>query len=794
MGSKYYYSLSINFNSGDIKIGVDESSFSFYLGEIVKKKPSVVSEEDGKHIIVFAGAYPGIEIKYVLEPSKIKEYIVLTNKNCPSEIRIGLKLEKCSLFYDEKERVYKVIDPKYVEMFKFDTPHIIYEDHNMSSNLDNCLKYYVDVEKSEIVYQINKEVLKNKYPVKIDPSFVFNTSRLINSGAVFSSLNRSNEVYITGQTYEEDYVAEAIDSTVAFSSDDVVFEKDITLIIPYFYEYIDSVGINITDGRRSLNYKSTVSTNTIDSFTYGYVRLTLPYEDSVDYKSSDFYISIRAKLSQQVYGEFYLDFIRKITYIPNSGIKFSMSNDVRILSNSIGSDFFIGTPITFKPLEYSIIPYDFFDPEDADFEKLDNTETFKNQPKIVEGKSSIFGAYFDYDEGTIPVNSSKSISGSGYTVVGGNQKSFTNNLNIVLKSAINDRTNIQEESPIKRPYKYVHTDDYFFSLNSGDGAIKKENILINKNYFSLIPKVKSLLSFSGDKMRSVSDVTISEMQESDIGGYHTTIEFDDTDNVCRQSFSNSYPVTLEDESVESWSFKDVDDGYLGCKMVALIDGAFRRFNIIGGSKDKIVLEGKVADIVGKINKFVILAFAPKKLKIIYKSKEYDDFNFTLVPSSINSNGEIEFEKISLPIYSYAPSEIVSSFYNERTGFGGISKDVSISGRKQFSSQGDSSQNLDLNPFIVFDDGGFAFLTPKGESLTELFVPREYADRDLVVYAEAPEASSTVTPSIFLKNGSKVSSGTGITVESVGEDNLVFKISIDLSLFDFTHITFAYTVL
>lgn len=236
MSKDFYYSLSINTEEGSMKFTIDNNSvFKIKFVGISKKQPKIKSLPGGEYEIFFPNAYPSTDIKYIFDSDKVKEFITLKNASSPNEIVMEISLEKCVLFEDKKTKNIKILGQDQVELFSFDYPVIIKEEHNKNNFLEKSISMKIEnIEPSKftIRYLFNKDLMEKSYPINIDPTFIFNTRINRNVDIIKNDFNAGNFMYITGKSTANKFVDEAkkvriLNSASSVDSvDDIVINSD----------------------------------------------------------------------------------------------------------------------------------------------------------------------------------------------------------------------------------------------------------------------------------------------------------------------------------------------------------------------------------------------------------------------------------------------------------------------------------------------------------------------------------------------------------------------------------------
>lgn len=497
--SLFYYGLKIDVENNSLWVYVDNSSVEMVFLDPLKANPKIVKNENG-YDLKYLNIYKGIDIFYEFRESSIKEIIIIKNKRSIKDFNIKFNLVNCSLVHVPKEKAYKFLDKNDNELFGFGHSHPVIEDHNKEYNLEPYFSMKYDGPSCELKYNIKKTIPKEAFPIKIDPSFNFNTSLKRNLSSYQSEISRHNYLYITGQSYDSTigrFVSDATYNKTAdtFQSDDVVFEKDIRLILPYNYTNMDQATVLIKQGARETparSYTLNQDTDDLGGRTYKYIDITLP-----ENRPSQISLQCDAHFSIGTYGDFWTAYKRTFTLLPSVNIKFNSEDSIQTKITDGTSEFYtlyrlsVGNIGSFSPLEYHVIPY-YLVPSDS--EDLAKTTTFKLTPTKVEHMSPfVLNTSFDFDMGTLP-------NPANY-----DSSSFTNMAYIILKSAVNSRTSIEEDVSFTKRYKYIDSGDFVFSLSTNYGIIGQEKIAILSTPFYVSLKQKSQYYYSAGSNQTIKD-------------------------------------------------------------------------------------------------------------------------------------------------------------------------------------------------------------------------------------------------------------------------------------------------
>ena len=194
----FYYSFSIDIEKKSLKIGVDDRYYLYLIfPEFYNFSPKITSEDDG-YVLFLPNIIRGIDIKYNLLSSQIKEYIIVKSYASSQVLDMYFNLDGCLLLKDNKKFV--VLGKNKSELFNFEPPVIIPEAHNIKNISNSFCKMSLDEEKKKISYSFNKKIFPDSiYPVTIDPTFNFNTKIQLSSTALRTDFNSSNYMFVTGE-------------------------------------------------------------------------------------------------------------------------------------------------------------------------------------------------------------------------------------------------------------------------------------------------------------------------------------------------------------------------------------------------------------------------------------------------------------------------------------------------------------------------------------------------------------------------------------------------------------------
>jgi len=674
MTKKFYYSISMNFETNSIIIGVDDSNFTMFFRTEKKVEPIIKPTNYG-YKVTYKKLWEGINIVYELREDSIKESIIIQNNNFPSQIFIDIKTENC--FIAQENDKYIIVDKDNTEIFSIPFPYVVNNKLNKHIDMKQFCNFEKDDSDSFFKYTFNKKIIKN-FPIIVDPTFSFNTSYSRNYSYVRSVFDKYNTMLLTGATNFNNFISEELSSTngkINTMSDDVIFESTISVIFPWVTE--GSVSFNMSKGNKTIRISSKLigSIGGVNSdIPFAYVDIEIPF-------SSPGNIEINCLLKTPSYNDldFPISYKKPITYMPKIGI---FSNDYITGSTNILSvkNLTIQQVSSFKPIEYSVIPYD-LDASEQDYRDMGRTVSFKRTAKKVEAKSPYrLTTYFDIDDSTVPVPTTSIFTGDETSEGGGFCYSFANNLNAILRSAINNRVNTHESTDLKKKYIYISNRD--ITLYKRDRQISDTIVFIPslKPFFYFIMKNEGTLQDYCDSNK----MTITEMGEG-IKDDHTTLDFIDVP-VFSQKFNGSYRVEFDysfgygsgytDETVIDENnpgidipYKSIDNNLLKQGvLVANKDGLLKTYRIFYSTQYKIVLKGRAASYLKDSTSFSIFFFNFDKITLISSTGKSLTQRFDLLKDYLDTeNGSLIYNEIS---YSTGGTgeNIVANLYDEYLGF------------------------------------------------------------------------------------------------------------------------------
>ncbi len=189
-----------------------------------------------------------------------------------------------------------------------------------------------------------------------------------------------------------------------FSSDSVIFNRDMSIVFPYFTpDYVKYIDVDIyqktskTSLILSLDLENSLKSSSYiindETINYVYANITLPSNIN-----GNFEIMATVYCNGTTY-----KYIRKLYFINKLDINFSKSNQylTKDLSGSVKSDLIVGHSSDLRISEYSLIPYDFNG--GVNNSNLANTKTFSNSISKIETNNFRKNIHFDFDPITIPV-------------------------------------------------------------------------------------------------------------------------------------------------------------------------------------------------------------------------------------------------------------------------------------------------------------------------------------------------------------------------------------------------------
>jgi len=405
--TKKNYIFGVDVLSKTFKITVGRSCFFMCFPDFNFSK--IVFGENSISIIE---ALSGIDIVYKTSNNFVKEDIIIKDKNHVNNIRCQVSMKNCMIFYNKINKNYSIIGNKGKDIFSFGK----ITSYNSKKEIESFAKISYDSLLNIILYSF-KTLSLNEYPITVDPTFLFPSEAKTASKDDISS---QNNMFIVGLSSADKLIEDAEEITnpltgskqKLFSSDDVVFEKDIQVIFPYLNpNNVDSVSLQIehSGSLRNLTFpKSGDNAFVIASYLVGETLVSYIYV--VFSLKSNLVGTVKVigdvNFNPDLYGNFSVSFSRTFFFVFDVNLRMSSENIVynnenELLKNNIVVSHFS----KFSPLEYNILPYEF---EDENINKFTETVTFSIAPTKVENRNPArTNVHFKFDPSIIPTPSFK---------------------------------------------------------------------------------------------------------------------------------------------------------------------------------------------------------------------------------------------------------------------------------------------------------------------------------------------------------------------------------------------------
>ena len=672
-----FYSIEADFDKHSIILGVDGSFFSMQFEDVLNFNP-VITPGDHKSTFLFYNIYEGIDIRYDFKEDNIKETIIIKNGSAKKSFSVKIKCKNCSIVFDKSDQMYRIIDTEENRLFTIEEPYVM-EGRRKSTLLRNFVKMLV--KNDSLFYSFNHSDVK-KYPVNVDPSFVFNTNYQNSGEIIRDDFDSRNIMLVTSQTYGDNFLQEIQDleedenNNVHKLSDDVVFENGVRLYFPWILSGgTKEVKIIVEKGKEKKRFSETLNP-VIQEFTlagipidYSYTDIDLSFSNSGTIKISCYFVgdSPENLMSSGGYNPRLIDgpytylskyklmstiYTRRLTFLPK--IKISQPLGQSFVKGGYGdleTDGFeinnlkIENTDSFKPWKYFICPYT-LDLPDNELSFYYN-DMFEISPHTVEEKTTpFFRCFFNFVENGNAPEPKETIIGSGsgasplLKVGRTGIKSFVNEINVTLKSAVNNRTNIDNGHFFRRRYSYISPHDFYLK-KIGSNAQDVRDITLRlymKTFFHFVLKEDCDITDYIEYYGNGSLFSVSEKDDGQ-GGRYTSIESNRP--LFIQFFLGSY---------EGKSFTKIHENILANSFLYLeINGLIYKYKILGNSDTEIRLEGRHYVDIMSARAFCVGFFNPTRAFFTNDSKEGKIVK--LSRSSINNNGELVFNPIPYNTYS-----------------------------------------------------------------------------------------------------------------------------------------------
>lgn len=390
---KNNYSVELDEQNGIMHIMSAGVSLSL---DFIGMKTSRVIVRDDKIAII--DAYTKTDIIYNLMNSGIKEKILLKSRFSPQKIDIQITPKDCHITYNPYGRYYSAIGKNEIEFFRFSNPKI---EGNRDLERRNAAKMIFDQQRSLLTYTFKKNIMRGSYPVLVDPTFIF-FSQTDFPQTTISRTSRNDTMFVSTPNTIDSLIENSVEGYVPhlgrnqkyFSSDDVVFGRDLRIFFPFVdTSEVTKVKISILQGDSEIyeTFNSSgssqfqIGTYNVDgnSVDYIYVDMSLPsaFERKIN-------VLGEVSLDSSKYGDFKLFYERSLNYIPSVDLQLSFNDSFITTSDGSGylnANLIVSHDSSFKPFEYNVLPFEFDDDHIDDFA---NTETFLASPFKIENQSS----------------------------------------------------------------------------------------------------------------------------------------------------------------------------------------------------------------------------------------------------------------------------------------------------------------------------------------------------------------------------------------------------------------------
>lgn len=668
MDNKFYYSFNIDNETGRLSIGVDDVLFSMGYADSNDIDPVVRTTSSGYNVF-YRNIYDGIDIEFVLDPTSIKEFIYVKNADSKNEFYVDLDIENGYISYERKKKQHNISDRNSKIMFSLPDPYIVDMENRY---LKNFVKLKLDKKNNRFRYTFDHRGVK-KYPIKIDPSFVFNTKIKNHGGVTYGIFDSQNKMIVTGNETAQGIVDEIselaleTDGQVKIASDDVVFEENLVLIFPE--PMAKKANVILKKGNKTEVGAYDVVHVAVDingeDVIFSGVFITIPFSSpgSVDVSCS--FPDTKAEQSSIIQGGSpYVFFTenrgypvitkRKFTYLPKIDAIFNNQIDCF----GVGSDevlniknLLIRNVSSFKPFNYSIIPYTFKINKISEGAEIANSPEFLISPNFLTRNSfkylsSSFDLSFDFIPETDSVtHDALSWLGAGgglapiMEIGRGHLKSFVNDMDIVLHSALNHRDNLEQGRRFKRPYTCINDDDILLEkIDAGANDLKNIKIKVYSKpfmYFILDEGVTFDDYFS--YCSSLDPPLDGNLEITENSSGNTDIIF--KDKFLKQDFTGTHTV----EGVGDFEYNDLSNDILNnCSFVIKVGNKISSYNILSNAKKQVTIRGRRKKEIMNAGSFCILLFDPNKA---FFDKSSFDYGVELEKENINTDGTVSYKDI-----------------------------------------------------------------------------------------------------------------------------------------------------
>jgi len=845
----FFYDFSIDIDSKSLEIGVDKKHLvKLYYPKDVNFVPKVNPHKD-YYEIIFQNIYLGMDLIFELRSNEIKEYLILREKRKVKEFPIKLDFYNC--FLKKIRNDFVVIGNDNTEIFSFSELKIIPEKHNKNVNFESFCHFEYDPLNFNLWYRFNfSGYSEENFPIKVDPTFRFQTKIRTNSLGIRAGYDRFNYMIVSGSKISDEFFDKTIGlptKTTIFEgqnfghygpygpygpgggtselykkilgSDDVVFERNCRVMLPFLTGYLDSVSLRVMqDDVKTLLGPYPIKSSVINGARYDYVDFEIPFK-----MPSSLTIESLVFFDNSVFGDISVSYERTVTYVPELDIKIEPSNQYITKIEKNGNNVLDVAYIScshsslFKPYQYSIIPFAFDLPtaeevkrresvnqqiaEDIgnsvdilyeDYSQIvgdvptleevksslyrnkDKTNTFVSVPTSIESKTpNVLTSYFSFPTYFFPtVAANRGWNESQEPSVyfdKGRSKSFKNHLEFVLKSSINFRSNTEEYIDFKKKYTYIEPEDFYFNI-SENASVGNGRISLSKDSFdlSLIQKpTHAIWTSNGETFLSERDDLFSISE-----GVNTTLDFTINTNFFAFEFGSGTPdfnsdtyeidfIEIEDQEVAMAQYED--NPLSGHYLVLRISGKVYSYEIVESTLKSIVLKGKVKSILERADYLGVFPYIPNEAWFQYVSAGYETKRKQITKKRILNNGDLVYETVNLPIISNRPTEIICNLKDTDKEFIGIRKKVRVRGESEFFYYGFNLNAVKVSVSVELDStAAITTSTPNkysvnigGSRFDKYSIPERLSDRIIYFNVDAPGFADKVVLKLTKRDGTEV---------------------------------------
>ena len=626
-----------------------------------KVKPKIKCEEN-LYKIYFDEIYNGIDIRYDLSPSIIKEYITVKNRKATNKIGVKYELENCSL-YDDGETI-KVVDDSGYDIFIIEKPEIINSELNTGVNLGSYIKQ--ELIGNSIFYHFDNSIIRH-FPVLIDPTMRFYTRAAYNNSYLHDRISKNNILFITGTSNRDDFIENKLkveDGKLKTFCDDIVFGNKFSFIFPYVVEgyisitfvgpngkssFVQSDGLELSELSPVINSGEGI----ISSVSYADIEF-----NNLEQKEFDIYVSLYTKVGQAYSDERivysrriknfqYLDILYgKSYYLPGT-----LENNIEILNLK---SLRISHISSFKPLKYIVVPYKLSYSENQGKE-IGETSVFDADITSVEQTQNDFKVYFDINSSDVPEKVPFLYDQSNIKLMHNYNKSYVNDMEIILKSAINNKTNVIDGYHFYNRYVYVSPSD-FIVKKQGEITSALMNLV-----FQLVPSFYLEIK-NGETILDISEIEVSEMELENVGE-NTKILLNGVS--ITEVFTGDISVDFE-SGTESVDYAEIDDNILKNGIIVLENNdKLFVYKIIQSTENSIYINKRASSIILGSNKLSIFLFDPKRVRIDSSSGSERNYKKPLSKSSLDSSGNLVYNVMTYEMTNAVDSITVYFYDDER---------------------------------------------------------------------------------------------------------------------------------